>query len=335
MATHQQRAYGCIPGLRDRRDILAASMPGIIAAPQALPPSVDLRPQVPPVYDQDGIGSCSSNASALMFRFNARKQKLADFDPSRLFVYYAARERQGWQLIDSGSVIADNISVLADPGAPPESDWPYIPSKFAQRPPDSAYTNARGHEATIYMRVDGTIDAMRGCLVAGYPFVFGTSIYSSFEDAKTWQTGDVPDPSGELIGGHAMLAVGYDDATGRFRIRNSWGSGWGAGGNGTMSYGYMVGALTFDLWTIREVTGPIGPPLEKPRILKAIVKAGNRKLKILGSWKLNASFFLGTLKVGTDTMNGGLFVAKRIDVKKGDLLTVLNPDGGLSDAYVL
>lgn len=331
----QKRSYGCLPGLRDHRDILASSIPHVITAPAALPPSVDLRPQLPPVYDQDGIGSCSSNASALMFRFNARKQKLADFDPSRLFVYYAARARQGWQTIDSGSVIADNISVLADPGAPPESDWPYVPSKFAERPPDSAYAGAKGHEATIYMRVDGNIDAMRGCLAASFPFVFGTSIYSSFEDAKTWQTGDVPDPSGELIGGHAMLAVGYDDSTGRFKIRNSWGTNWGQGGNGTMSYGYMVGALTFDLWTIREVTGPIGPPLDKPTILRAILKPGNQKLKVLGSWKLGALFQLNGLDLRGTDWGGGLFVAKHTTAKSGDVLIVTNPDGGTSEKYVL
>jgi hypothetical protein len=251
-----KRSFGCIPGLPDHRDFRASMIPGALATVQ--PPMVDLLSQLPPVYDQDGIGSCSSNACAGLFRFNIKKQQLADFDPSRLWLYYEARKLRGWQDSDSGSVIADNIALAINPGLPPELDWPYIPSKFRDAPPQKSYDDAKAHEATVYARIEG-LDEMRGCLAAGFPFEFGITLYEGFESPQTWQTGEVPEPSGAVIGGHAMLCVGYDDSTRRFRIRNSWGSGWGQSGNGTISYDYMLN-LGFDLWTIRQVTGPIEPP---------------------------------------------------------------------------
>jgi C1A family cysteine protease len=53
--------------------------------------------------------------------------------------------------------------------------------------------------------------------------------------------------------GHAVLMVGYDDATQRVIVRNSWGASWGQGGYFTMPYQYVVDRnLASDLWTITK-----------------------------------------------------------------------------------
>jgi C1A family cysteine protease len=98
---------------------------------------------------------------------------------------------------------------------------------------------------------------MRGCLAAGYPFVFGFTVYSSFEGQEVAKTGVVsmPTPDEQVVGGHAVLAVGYDDASQAFIVRNSWGAGWGQEGYFTMPYAYLTTrALSSDFWTIRIVT---------------------------------------------------------------------------------
>lgn len=70
---------------------------------------------------------------------------------------------------------------------------------------------------------------MQGCIAGGYPFVFGFTVYESFESEQVAQTGIVPMPApGEtVVGGHCVVAVGYDDSKRTFIIRNSWGTGWG------------------------------------------------------------------------------------------------------------
>jgi len=98
---------------------------------------------------------------------------------------------------------------------------------------------------------------MRGCLAAGYPFVFGFTVYESFETQDMAHSGvlQMPQPDEQVLGGHAGLAVGYDDASQRFIVRNSWGTDWGQAGYFTMPYAYLTTrGLASDFWTMRIVT---------------------------------------------------------------------------------
>jgi C1A family cysteine protease len=97
---------------------------------------------------------------------------------------------------------------------------------------------------------------MKGCLAAGYPFVFGFTVYESFESDAVAKTGvvEMPAPSEKVLGGHAVVAVGYDDSTQRFIVRNSWGPGWGMGGYFTIPYAYLTDSnLADDFWTVHLV----------------------------------------------------------------------------------
>ena len=100
---------------------------------------------------------------------------------------------------------------------------------------------------------------MKGCLAAGYPFVFGFAVYESFESKEVAQSGVVPMPKpGErVLGGHAVMAVGYDDEQRNFIVRNSWGSGWGQDGYFLMPYHYLHDPnLASDFWTVRMLSAP-------------------------------------------------------------------------------
>src|SRR5262249_25651314 len=142
---------------------------------------------------------------------------------------------------DGGAMIRDGIKTLVKQGVCSEAKWPYVISKFAEKPPAACYTEARRHQVTAYARLE-TLDQMRSCLADGFPFVFGFSVYESFESAAVAKSGiaAMPRPRERLLGGHAVLAVGYDDRPKRFLVRNSWGTRWGMRGYFTMPYAYLA-----------------------------------------------------------------------------------------------
>ena len=253
--TRKIKRYGWIPDLPDQRDHLYFAPRPVLAK---LPKKIDLRTLCPPVFDQGQLGSCTANAIAAAHQFDQMKQnKPKVFTPSRLFIYYNEREIEGTIKEDAGAMIRDGIKTLAKQGAAPESAWPYVIAKFATRPPKKCYEAGLAHQALSYQRLTPDIAQLKGCLAAGYPFVFGFSVYESFETEAVAKTGAVPLPDGSgerLLGGHAVLAVGYDDAKQRFLVRNSWGTGWGFAGYCTFPYAYLLDAnLSDDFWTVRVV----------------------------------------------------------------------------------
>lgn len=245
--------YGWLPDLPDRRDFMYAAPLRLLAQ---LPARKSLRSRCPSVLDQGALGSCTANAIGNAFHFVVHKDKGGTFRPSRLFIYYNERLIEGTVSWDSGAMIRDGIKSLNRQGTCAEATWPYVVERFAQRPPAKAYTEAKAHQALNYARVAQTVTQMKGCLASGYPFVFGFSVYESFETSAVARTGKVPMPeAGEkLLGGHAVLAVGYDDAAQRFAVQNSWGKFWGDGGFFTIPYAYLTDPdLAADLWTVRTV----------------------------------------------------------------------------------
>lgn len=248
--------YGWVRDLPDARDFQYAAP--LQRFPHGLPKSVDLRPECPPVYNQGQLGSCTGNGIAGAVEFDQRKQGNKEFTPSRLFIYYNERVIEGTVSQDSGAQVRDGIKTVATIGAPPETDWPYNIKEFAVKPPASAYADAKLDLVSSYMRVSQDLTQMQGCLAAGYPFVFGFTVYESFESQQVADTGIVPMPStGEkVVGGHCVVAVGYDDTKRSFIIRNSWGTSWGLKGYCLMPYEYLVSPrLASDFWTLRSVTG--------------------------------------------------------------------------------
>jgi C1A family cysteine protease len=254
MSTPSRREYqfGWLPDLPDHRDLLYASVKKI---KRKLPVRIDLRKQCPEIYDQGSLGSCTANALGAAFQFGQKKQAITDFIPSRLFIYYNERVQIHTVLSDSGAFIRDGIKSLNRDGVCPESDWPYLIAKFTQKPPNQLYKKALKNQVIQYMRLENMqINQLQTCLSEGFPFVFGFSVFESFWSMG--KNGVIPMPkNGEgLIGGHAVMAVGYDQLNKRFLIRNSWGEAWGKKGYAWMPFDYVCNTnYADDFWTIRLV----------------------------------------------------------------------------------
>lgn len=243
--------YGWKRDLPDQRDYhLALAVP-----PASLPPQFTL-PNLPDVFDQGELGSCTANAIANAYLYDLIKQQGATFIPSRLFIYYNERVLENSIGFDSGASIRDSVKAIASKGVCPESFWPYDIPKFTILPTPSCFLIGNGHRAIRYSRLIQSLNQLKASLVSGYPFVFGFSVYESFESEATAHTGVVTPPqlSEALMGAHAGLAIGYNDAAQRFFVMNSWGKEWGQGGFFTMPYSYITDPnLAADFWVVQLV----------------------------------------------------------------------------------
>jgi C1A family cysteine protease len=243
--------YGWKADLPDIRDYLYSMQP------VPIPTRIDLTTTgyCPPVYDQGNLGSCTANAGAGMVDFIKGKQKQKWITPSRLFLYYNTRELEGTVDWDSGATIRNTIKALVKCGVCGEDLWPYDIGKFADIPTAEAYAEAEQHQALVYRRLNNeNINELKNCIAAGYPFIFGMAVYQSFYKEVN-ETGRVnlPDEDESMLGGHAIMCVGYNDKVRRCIIRNSWGANFGKGGYFSLPYEYITNPnLCGDFWVVTK-----------------------------------------------------------------------------------
>lgn len=242
------KSYGWLPDIPDQRDYLYRAIRPI----RRLPKIVDLRRYCSIVENQGNLGSCTACALAGNLEFLDNKPDAVCEDVSRLFIYYNERTLTGTVDFDSGASLRDGIKTLRKTGVCREKIWPYEIERFDRKPSLRCYQEAKKYRIKSYYRIN-TLSEMLICLAEGYPFTFGFTVYESFESVKVAQTGVVsmPKKRERVIGGHAVMAVGYNQKERLFLVRNSWGNKWGQGGYFTIPYRYLE-TLAADFWTVRK-----------------------------------------------------------------------------------
>jgi C1A family cysteine protease len=248
------RRYGWRPSAPDLRDHIAD------ASELAILDEVDPRADLPAVFDQGQLGSCTANAVAAAVEYDA---KLNGSDPgflSRLWIYFYERRLEGSPADqDTGAQGRDGFKVCQKLGVPLEQDWPYDITKFSDEPPASLAGEAQQHRISNYRVVPRNLDSMKAILSNRQTIALGFTVYESFESPEVAKTGIVPLPnrSEKVLGGHEVLLVGYlKDQSNYGLVRNSWGTGWGMGGYFLMPWAYLLDAnLATDFRTIRRPAG--------------------------------------------------------------------------------
>jgi len=242
-----ERKYGWKVDKLDHRDKKYGAFPVQPTKP------VDLRHLFPDVYDQGSTSSCVAQSTAGAFQYTRMAQGLPNWIPSRLFIYWNARDYEHCADIDGGSQIRDGVKAVANFGVCPEIEWPFGIAPINAKPSLEAYQAAQHAKATQYASVDQSLNHILSCLNHKLPVIFGSSVFQAFEGEEVAKTGNVPMPDAteRPIGGHAQVIVGWKPETQHFIVRNSWGKNWGIEGYSYFPRDYILSPdLSSDFWTI-------------------------------------------------------------------------------------
>lgn len=274
---------GWVPDLADHRDC-AWNDTNVVVTLQALsrtsgnPQAVDWRDFCGPIENQQDLSTSPAHACIALIQHFERRSTGRLVCPSRLFLHRAALRME--RALDGPLSLRPTLKACAQFGLLDEKHWPYGRVFLTHELDGLTCCMCRQLRGLRYVRLDDRgstgpelLERLRSFLAAGFCFAFGFSVHGSITvDADIW----FPSRADSLLGGQAVIAVGYDNKLrirsdrGAFLIRNSWGTDWGNKGYGWLPYSYVTDRLALDFWTLIKPSWlrseEFGSPFESPAV---------------------------------------------------------------------
>lgn len=240
-----------------------------------LPNRIDLSSEMPPVQNQGESNSCVAFTLGYYYKsFLERREHGWDyttetvFSPSYIYNQIVKGSNESIQFDQA-------FKILQTQGIAPHNKFPTNSSDRATQPNELQHEAARKYRIDSYKSITYTggsqlLQLLKEHLATKDPIAIGFPIPSLAIPATKWTPAiglhtptviDLTDGS-ELIDwysryNHAVLLVGYDDATQRFKFINSWGEKWGEKGYGYLTYQYIVeGPPNIEAWTMVDAIAP-------------------------------------------------------------------------------
>lgn len=209
------------------------------------------------VRDQAGCGSCVAfgvvGVLESMVRITAAEPSL-DVDLSEAFVYFCLGPDAGAGACpDGGWWPHEALSAMKARGVSDEANYPYTDADQPCRRGSDYQT--RLTRFTGFTRKTSTASMKKHLTTVG-PMV---ACFTVYEDFFYYYTGGVwryrRSTAGEIVGGHCVMIVGYDDTSKCWIAKNSWGAGWGE--KGYFRIGYGSAGIDAEMWGITGVSSPL------------------------------------------------------------------------------
>jgi hypothetical protein len=139
--------------------------------------------------------------------------------------------------------------VLHKIGIPCEKAYPYS-DKYKGSPESWAKLIAKWGLIDSYWRCNNLNDLKLG-LQSG-PVVIGIACFKEILSVGSDGIISYPSNPNDVLGGHAICAVGYNDDTKLIKFKNSWGKEWGENGYGYITYDY-INDFMWDAWIAKDL----------------------------------------------------------------------------------
>lgn len=240
-----------------------------IVANSSLPAKIDLRAGFSPIYNQQNTNACVgfSTVHGLGEYLMRKKGITTSFSPR--FLWNMGRKVEKTLDKNVGMYFNDAIKVIDNYGMLPEEDMPFNEKLFTYNPNPSKEdieqqnkdvaevpTSTMIQKAKKFKVSQGwvninSVHAMKKALSSGYPVVFGVLIFDSFYKTKSDGLIAIPKDDEKNHGGHAIVAVGYDNAKRHLIIRNSWGTQWGDKGYAYLPYEFLKKGIAYGGFTAK------------------------------------------------------------------------------------
>jgi hypothetical protein len=218
----------------DERDVQQFTVPPTTRGLAPLPARF-LIEGMPPVGSQSRTGTCVGWATAYAAGSYFHRVRLGQMGTalSPAFVYALGN---GDDRCLRGSRVSVFLNVMRDVGALPLTEYAFDPGYCGRLPTDEERRRATAFRIPDWAFIRGApIDRVKEQLETGHPVIFSITHGTALNDFRGPGVFDVVE-TGPGLTGHAMVAVGYDDALSAVRIQNSAGDAWGDHGQAWMSY---------------------------------------------------------------------------------------------------